>query len=115
MATGSLSDGTCYENSALAADSYFSGLPPFVFSSGTSTITTYFNKVGAVWKNTQTKTSSTGVVTTNYSVNAVVPVFPTCYAPSEAFADGVNVGWALALAMAAAFGVHILTGLFKHG
>lgn len=101
MATGALSGGVCYESLSLATDSYFSALPPSSALDAATGITTQNSLVNTagVWYRQQVSVSSAGVSSLVYSVPAVSPTFPACYAPSEAFADGVNIGWAFAACM----------------
>ncbi len=98
MATGFLVGSTCLENSSLAADTYFSSQPVVTFLSANKVLTqdSYINPSSGVWDLQQVQFNSAGSLSVNYTVSAVPPVFPACYAPSEAFADGVNIGWAFA-------------------
>lgn len=109
MATGALSGGVCYESLSLATDAYFSALLPVSYIKSTGAYTTVEHVYNAgVWKHYSYTTSSTGVVTTDYLIVATPPVFPACYSPSEAFADGVNIGWAFAACMVII--VFVMTG-----
>lgn len=92
MATGFLANRVCYETQPEAADAYFSGIPVATSISGTTTLANSYFKSGTVWGFQQKATSSTGVITTNFSITAPVPVFPACAAPSEFFYAGVEMG-----------------------
>lgn len=115
MATGSLAGGVCYENVSLATDSYFAGLSPVsYYTSAGDLITTSYVQVSGVWNAQQTDLSAAGAFSIIYTVAAPVPSFAPCYAPSESFADGVTIGWALALVFGVVFFARITGGIFKN-
>lgn len=97
MATGSLAGGICYETAALATDAYFSGLPASsaLFPSGVLLSTQYLKDVSGLWNIRQVSTDSLGVQTIVYQSVVSPPLFSACYSPSESFADGVTIGWAV--------------------
>lgn len=98
MSTGSLAAGVCFENVSLATDAYFSGLPPISsYVVGSVLYSPKYEKITGVWK-TQFYASPVagGSSWLNFSAVAPVPPFPLCYSPLESFADGVNIGWAVA-------------------
>lgn len=98
MSTGSLAAGVCFENVSLATDAYFSGLPPLSsYVSGSYVFSPKYESVGGVWSlQSYASPVGGGGMFLNSSVAVPVPLFPACYAPSESFADGVNIGWSVA-------------------
>lgn len=101
MSTGTLSGGVCYESPSLATDAYFSAFPPSSALDAVTGVMTHniLVNIAGVWFRQQVSVSSAGVSSLVYSVPAVLPVLPSCYAPSESFADGVNIGWAFSACM----------------
>lgn len=98
MSTGFLVAGVCYETASAAADSYFSSKPVLSRFDAVAGyyISLSYEKINGVWN--QVSTASGAGWSNPYTAPVVVvpPVFPACYAPSESFADGVNIGWAVA-------------------
>ena len=116
MTTGFLVGSTCLENASLAADSYFSSQPVVTFLSANKVLTqnSYINPSSGVWDLQQVQFSNSGFMSVNYTVAASSPIFPACYAPSEAFADGVNIGWAFAAVLVIVVFVSAVRGVL-HG
>ena len=97
MSTGFLVGGVCYETASVANDAYFSSQPVLSrFDAALNYyISTEYKFVSGVWNRVSTA-YGTGWSIPYGALVAVPPVFPPCYAPSESFADGVNIGWAVA-------------------
>lgn len=102
MATGSLVGGVCFETLSLAADDYFSGLPTnsVLSASGVLLSTSHYKDVSGDWMQKQVSTDVLGVQSVVYQVVVSPPPFPACYSPAESFADGVDIGWAIACVLA---------------
>lgn len=103
MAAGYLHGAKCYASTSDAANAYFGSHVPQVVS-GTPSYATEFSNVGGVWKTNGYSINGSGVWTLRFSSNAVVPAFPACDT-TEQFFDGMAIGWAIAGAMALAWGV----------
>jgi len=99
-ATGAIYGVKCYPSQSDALDAYYSQVAP-AQAPGTTSYVSEFVKVSGVWNIRQYSVSSTGVWTTRSTTAAPVVTFPTCD-PSEAFMDGVSIGWGVAIAMVAA-------------
>jgi len=82
MAAGFTAFGACYATPQEAIDSYFQHIAPYTLVSATNTIFVEPIKLGSgVWQWKKWTQSSTGVFTTQYSVNAVNPQYGTCTLP----------------------------------
>lgn len=103
MATGSLSNGVCFDSAASAAANYFSTLPPFQyydFFQGVPVSISY-QPVSAVPPAWQQVTNSGGAITLAV---AVPPPFPPCLTPLENYQNGLQVGAALGSVLLICFG-----------
>lgn len=114
MNTGSLSAGVCYESALLATDAYFGNLVPVSYHIGSSLVTISYIQVAGVWEIQKSSIDALGVSSVIYTVPALIPPYAPCYAPSESFADGVNIGWALAIVFGVVFFVKTISGVFKN-
>lgn len=136
MATGSLSNGVCYESVDLATDAFYSSLPPssfsvsapylvnaswgdFVVTSG-SVVTSFFVKPVAgpyagLWVSKVQSFDALGVAHLISQVPVNARAFPSCYAPSEAFNDGVSIGWAVVGSLTTVFFVMMIKKALGHG
>lgn len=100
---GYLVGNRCVGTVADAADLYYSTTRP-ALTPGTTTYESYYSFVGSSWQQCRSQISSTGVRSSSVCV-AVGPIeFRSC-APEAFFADGVLLGWSVAGALVAAWGV----------
>lgn len=100
MPAGAILEDQCFASQGAALDAYYSGMAP-VFSAGTTSYLSVFEKDAGVWREKSWSIDSAGVHTLRYNVAAQVPTFPECD-PAEKFLDGVVIGWGIAAAMVAA-------------
>lgn len=120
--------GHCWATQNEAIDAHYSALPTqFAFAAdpyNSNTFYTgllYYSKTGSVWYQTRTRCSSdSSTCTPNVTTAAPTNVVGSCTIadpsgtstatgdPVEAFVDGHILGWGVALAMAAAWGVNVL-------
>ena len=103
---GALFNQTCYATNAEAADAFFLAQGPF-YTAGSTSYLGWFEKNATTWQIKRQSISSSGTVTTLTASNATVPTFPAC-TQSQNFTDGMTLGWGVAAAMVAAFGVKFL-------
>jgi hypothetical protein len=105
---GSLVFDKCYPSTGAAADAFFLSKGP-VLSSGS---VAWFEKVGGVWLIKRQLISDDTGVTNLPSSLASIPSFPECVV-MQSFTDGVQVGWAIAIVMLAAYGMVMVRRLIK--
>jgi len=104
----------CVDSIDAAKDIYYSAIPPFEYLANTSNMAlNQFTKVGSSWKLQRYSIStSSGMQTLNYSVDPPAIVFGSCN-PSDNFFDGMTLGWGVASAMVAAWGIAFLAKRFR--
>lgn len=104
-------NGQCYQTLEEAKDIYFSSWGPF-YLPGTTSYHAYSEKTGVgVWQLKRQSISSTGSITNLTSTNMTIPSFPACDETLD-FKDGMLLGWGVAAAMIAAWGIRFMaTGL----
>ena len=105
----------CYPSQADALDAFYSELAPVQVVSATSLIGVYVWN-GSSWRYKKFSVSSVGAWTTSYDSAAPVLSFPSCTVLNDAstnFADGMTLGWGVAAAMVAAWGIMFLAGRLK--
>lgn len=108
---GNFSKGICWPSNAQAVDAYFSSLAPFQ-TIGSFTTENIYTFDGSSWQLSQYSISSAGVRNLVYSTPAPSLSFPTCITPNDPdtlFTDGLTLGWGVAAAMVAAWGISYLT------
>lgn len=98
---GALHAGRCYDTATDAAAAYWSGAGP-VLSTGSPLSVSTVEFDGAAW---QVVTRQEGVTVAVWP--APMPMFASCDAGSSV-ADGVALGWLVALVWVAAWGVRYL-------
>lgn len=108
MTLGFRTGDICYATSAEAVDAYYSGIPPYILTASTASITYVhrYEKQGASWKFIKGQYNSTGVPTTTYTASAPIITPPSCQItndPVSNFNDGMTIGWGVAAAMIIAF------------
>jgi len=104
---GALVGQRCFSTNSDAADAFFSAAQP-AYTAGSTSYRSWLEKnVSNVWQIKRESISSTGVITTLTTSNATVPTFPAC-TESAPFLDGMTIGWGVAAAMAAAWGIRFL-------
>lgn len=111
--TASLVNNTCHPSLSSAANAYFSSLPASTSASGTDTIVIeniYYPPLLA-WTLKKTTYSAAGVPTFNFWVVVNPPPFPDCDATAPYF-DGMQIGWGVVAAMAAALSVIFIKKAF---
>jgi hypothetical protein len=112
MATGSLSGGQCFDTNIEAIDGYFSSLSPFQYydSNLKKSISITYQPVSGV-AGTWQKSTQTGnaIVLTP----AVPPPFPLCNAPSEFFAQGLQIGSAIVAVLVLGWGIGACASVLK--
>lgn len=101
---GALLGSVCFNSQSEALDKFYSDAPVSV-TAGTTSVTTYFEKVAGVWK-LKTSNDNAGTVTTSESV-APVPTFPDCD-PLQGFNDGQALGWAMAAVLVGVWGFLVI-------
>ena len=101
--TGTLFREVCYSSAAGAEDAYFTA-QPIGNTAGSTSYMNIFQEVGGVWKLTGYSINSSGVWTQRFSTNASVPQLPACD-PAQSFLDGMEIGWGVVAAMAAAVAI----------
>jgi hypothetical protein len=82
-------------------------MPITTLISGTTNIVVEYIQVTGVWNIRKSTFSSTGVQTINYTKPVTAPVFPSCDVTASYF-DGMQIGWGVVAAMAAAASVPFL-------
>lgn len=103
---GYLHKTTCFQTLAEATAAHWSEKPAD-FTPGT---TSYISDVvwsGSLWQIKKYTLSSTGVLTLNSTTSLPVLAFPTCQ-ETDSYFDGMQLGWGVAIAMAAVWGVKFL-------
>jgi hypothetical protein len=112
MATGLLSNGTCFETSLEASDNYYSHLAPFTWldpvTGSIDSVIYVFNSVSQVWQRSSTVA---GVVTV--TPLGIYPNLPFCTSPSESFQDGMDIGSVIVGLVVLAWSVIQLKRLFR--
>lgn len=103
---GSRIGDRCYSSNSDAADAFFSGKDPS-YTAGATSYLSWFEKAGSTWQIKRQSIDSGGVVTTLTVSNATVPTFASCDV-FDNFSDGMLVGWGVAAAMLAAYGVKFI-------
>lgn len=80
MAIGWMYKGFCHAVQQDAIDNYFQNQPINILAgNGASSVyTAYIRAANGTWNTVKQTLSNAGVVTTNYSVSAGVPVFGSC-------------------------------------
>lgn len=82
MAAGYTSAGKCYATPQEAIDAHFQNITPYALVSATNTIFVEPIKLGTgVWQWKKSTQSTLGVITNQYSVNAVNPQYGACTLP----------------------------------
>lgn len=111
--TASLVNNTCHLSLSAAANAYFSSLPASTSASGTSTIVieNIYYPPFLSWTLKKTTYSAAGVPTVNFWVVVNPPPFPDCDATAPYF-DGMQIGWGVVSAMAAALSVIFIKKAF---
>lgn len=108
---GYLSKTICWPTNAEALDAYYSDVPPYQTVVSGATTENLYTLQGSVWNMSQYGITSAGVRSLKYTVPAPVINFPTCTVvddPTTQFADGMELGWGVGLAMIAAWGLSYL-------
>lgn len=108
--TASLVQNTCYPSVAAAVDAYFS-MMPVAHTTGTTSYKLEYLQVAGAWNMRGTSIDNLGNATINYTVAATVPTFPNCD-PTEAYFDGMAIGWGVVGAMVAALSVIFIKRTF---
>lgn len=110
---GAAFDGRCYASTTLAKEAFYQSQPASLTgpdSAGYTYKGHYVNQLG-VWKYQVTKMGYAvdvpAQVINLYTVTSAGPTFSSCD-ESTTFADGVVLGWGVALAMILAWGVTYL-------
>lgn len=100
MAAGAIVAGQCVDASA-AADLFYSNTAPAI-SAGAPEYITQLERSGSGWS---AVTYSGGSLVSTSALQS--PAFATCDT-SEGFTDGLTLGWMVAVAMVAAYSIHLL-------
>lgn len=104
--------GICYGTQQEAVDVFFEGIPQSIVQSGTDTIVTgYTRDINGGWFLTKGTHAANGTYTQAYTVSVLAPNFATCddpTSPSAAFADGIELGWGVAVVLVAAWCIWVL-------
>lgn len=108
--TASLVHNTCYPSVVAAVDAYFSTMP-VVLTPGITSYKIEHLQVAGVWNMRGTSIDNLGNATINYTVAATAPTFPNCD-PTEAYFDGMAIGWGVVGAMVSAFSVIFIKKTF---
>lgn len=112
---GARVNNTCYSSQLEAMDSFYSGLQQAQAVGATTTLNAYVWN-GAAWRFKQWSISSGGVWSLRYDAAAPVLTFPSCDVlndQSSNFYDGMTLGWGVAAAMVAAWGIKFLADRLK--
>lgn len=100
MAVGFFSEGVCWAIAQEAIDAHFQSIPPTILPSATNTIFNFYQKQGnGVWNSVKQTRSTTGALTTNFTVAETNPILISCTTPNDpvtSFLSGVELGWAVA-------------------
>jgi len=96
----------CFPTNSEAVDAFFLAQGPS-YTPGATSYQSWYEKVAGVWQIKRQSIASDGVVTNLTSSNATQPTFPEC-SESQPFLDGMAIGWGVAAAMCAAFGIRFL-------
>lgn len=103
---GYLFNGDCYQTQAVAESAYYSA-QPMQQTPGSTTYRTFYKWSGTSWQHIGESIASNGAVSSLWAVSAAEAAFPSCDA-TEAFTDGMTLGWGVATAMVMAWGwVHL--------
>ena len=92
---------------AAAVDAYFSAIPVATSVTGLTSYEFSYIKNAGVWFMQKLTIANNGNITVNFTVSAVVPTFPSCDS-TVAFFDGMQIGWGVVAAMAAALAIIFL-------
>lgn len=103
---GALVGTRCFSSNVDASDAFFSGKDPS-YTAGVTSYLSWFEKTAGVWQIKRQSIASNGAVTSLTTSNATVPTFPAC-TESAPFFDGMTIGWGIAAAMGAAWGIRFL-------
>lgn len=109
--TATLVDNVCHQSLGAAADAYFGAIPVALDVTSSMSYQLEYLKISGIWYLRKTTFSSSGVATINFTVPGVTPVFPDCDATASFF-DGMQIGWGVVAAMAAAFSVIFIKKAF---
>lgn len=96
----------CYSSNSDAADAFFTS-QGVGYTAGSTSYLGWFEKNGATWQIKRQSIASGGVITNLTTSNATVPTFPACNVIDN-FNDGLLLGWGVAAAMLAAYGIKFL-------
>lgn len=107
MAVGYFSEGVCWSIAQEAIDAHFQSIPPTILTSATNTIISFYQKQGSgIWNTVKQTRSSTGALTTNYSLAEINPILISCQTPNDpstSFLNGVELGWAVSAVIVVAY------------
>ena len=103
---GYLFKSQCFETLAEATAAHWSEKPAD-FTPGATSYLTDVIWSGTAWQIKKYTLSSAGVLTNNTTTNLPVLAFPTCNS-TDAYFDGMTLGWGVAAAMVAAFSIKFI-------
>jgi len=109
---GAAYQGACFTTVALATDAYYSSIVPAIGISGNTTYLVYYAWDGSAWRFKSDSVSSSGVVSSRWNTAAPSVSFPSCDESADFF-DGMTLGWGVAAAMVAAWGIKFLADRLK--
>ena len=107
--TPTLVNNVCHPSLAAAANAYFGAIPVDVsVSAGVTTVIEYLFYVPSLsWTIKSTSYSLIGTPSTNFWRFVTAPAFPDCDL-TAAYFDGMQMGWGVVAAMAAALAIIFL-------
>lgn len=111
MALGYSVGGVCFSTSAEAVDAYYSNIPPSILQTATTAYKLHYLYSGGSWLLQKQTISSTGALTTNYTIAVPTNVYGSCALsndPATNFFDGMTLGWGVAAAMIFAWAIWVL-------
>jgi hypothetical protein len=109
--TNSLVNSVCYPSASIAEDNFYSAIPPVIHVGETDSYQITHVKTSEGWVQLKQQISSSGSFSTVYSTVVTPPTFPPCDA-TQAFFDGMEIGWGVVAAMAAVTSVILIRKAF---
>lgn len=105
--TNSLVNSVCYPSASIAEDNFYSSVPAVIHVGATDSYQITHVKTSGGWVQLKQQISPSGSFSTVYSTAVTPPVFPPCDA-TQAYFDGMEIGWGVVGAMIAVSSVILI-------